>query len=429
MIRDVILRQKLERDRFLSLDYVEREKIKFARKWIDSDLIKVILGPRRAGKSVFAFMLLKGRSFIYLNFDDEIFSENTRIDTDELMKELHAVYGGTKTILFDEIQNLPKWELFVNRLKREGYNLVVTGSNAKLLSKEFATILTGRHIPIEIMPFNFKEFLHARNYEVNYELISVPQKKGELLSLVEEYLLKGGFPEVIVKNFDPVEYLSVLFDSVLFRDVVQRYRVRFTPQIVSLVSFLVNNFSNYYSLRKLKEILSLRSVTTIEKYIGYLEEAYLIFQLERFSYKPAERVKSPKKVYVVDSGYINAKSVKFSPDRGKLMENLVFTELIKRSFKPNHNLFYYKTRNGREVDFVIEQGLKVTELIQVSYQTSNVNTEQREMKSLLEASEELKPERLTILTWDEEKQVRKNKRTIHFVPVWRWLLSPSHPNQ
>jgi hypothetical protein len=176
-------------------------------------------------------------------------------------------------------------------------------------------------------------------------------------------------------------------------------------------------------LRKLKEILSLRSVTTVEKYIEYLEEAYLIFHLERFSYKTGEKIKSPKKVYVVDNGYINAKAMRSSPDKGKLMENLVFTELVKRGFEPNRDLFYYKTRNGREVDFAIKKDLKVTELIQVSYQTSDVDTEQREIKSLLEASEELKGELLTILTWDEEKQVEKDGKVIHFVPVWKWLLS------
>ena len=423
MIREVVLKQKFEKERFLTVSYVEREKTGFVRSWLDSDLVKVILGPRRAGKSVFAFMLLKDRPFIYFNFDDEIFAGNIQVNTDELMKELHAVYGGIKTILFDEIQNLPKWELLVNRLQREGYNLIITGSNAKLLSKELATVLTGRHIPIEIMPFNFKEFLLARNYKVDYELMPIPQKKGELLNLVEEYLIEGGFPEVIVKNLNSEEYLGILFDSILFKDVVKRYKVRFSSQIGDLTSFLVNNFSGYYSLRKLKEILSLRSVTTVEKYIEYLEEAYLIFHLERFSYKTGEKIKSPKKVYVVDNGYINAKAMRSSPDKGKLMENLVFTELVKRGFEPNRDLFYYKTRNGREVDFAIKKDLKVTELIQVSYQTSDVDTEQREIKSLLEASEELKGELLTILTWDEEKQVEKYGKVIHFVPVWKWFLS------
>lgn len=422
MIREIILRQKFEKEQLIKANYIEREKFDFAKSWLSTDLIKVIVGPRRAGKSVFALMLLRNAPFIYFNFDDEIFISNNQVDTDELMKELHAVYGGINTILFDEVQNLPNWELFVERLKREGYNLIITGSNAKLLSKELATSLTGRHIPIEIMPFNFKEFLLANNYKLDNELISIPQKKGELLNLVEKYLTVGGFPEIVVKNFGVEEYLGVLFDSILFKDVVKRYKVRFSHQIQNLASFLVNNFSSYYTLRKLKETLSLRSVTTVEKYIEYLEEAYLIFHLNCFSFKFSGKLKSPKKVYVVDNGYINAKALRYSPDYGKLMENLVFTELVKRGFMPNRDLFYYKTRNDNEVDFVIKKDLKVTELIQVSYQTNNISTEQREIKSLVQASEELNGDLLTVLTWDEEKNVHSDDKVIHFIPVWKWLM-------
>ena len=192
MIREIIQRQKFEKEQLIKANYIEREKFVFAKSWLSADLIKVIIGPRRAGKSVFALMLLREVPFIYFNFDDEIFISDNQVDTDELMKELHAVYGGINTILFDEVQNLPNWELFVEQLKREGYNLTITGSNAKLLSKELATSLTGRHIPIEIMPFNFKEFLLANNYKLDNELISVPQKKGELLNLIEKYLTEGG---------------------------------------------------------------------------------------------------------------------------------------------------------------------------------------------------------------------------------------------
>ena len=192
MIREIIQRQKFEKEQLIKANYIEREKFVFAKSWLSTDLVKVIIGPRRAGKSVFALMLLREVPFIYFNFDDEIFISNNQVDTDELIKELHAVYGGINTILFDEVQNLPNWELFVERLKREGYNLIITSSNAKLLSKELATSLTGRHIPIEIMPFNFKEFLLFINYKLDNELISVPKKKGELLNLIEKYLTEGG---------------------------------------------------------------------------------------------------------------------------------------------------------------------------------------------------------------------------------------------
>lgn len=422
MLKDIVLRQKQEKEQLLSLSYIERTKGREAKKWLDSDLIKVVLGPRRAGKSVFSLMLLKSRPFIYFNFDDEILTGTNGMNLDELMKELHAAYGKTKTMLFDEIQNLPSWELFVNRLHRQGYNLILTGSNAKLLSRELATALTGRHIPIEIMPFDFKEFLRAKNYQIGRQYQTLPQKRAEILKLMEDYLLSGGFPEVVVKGLNTKEYLDILFDSLLFKDVVKRHKVKFSTQIDNLASYLINNFCNYYSLRKLVSVLNFRSGVTVEKYTGYLEEAYVVFSLRRYSAKAGERIKSPRKIYVVDNGFVEAKAVQHSPDKGRLMENLVFTELIKRGLKYNRDLFYYKTRNDREVDFVFKKGTIVDKLMQVSYQTGDLDIEQREIKGLIEASEELNVNKLTVLTWDEEKRVERNKQIINFVPLWKWLV-------
>ncbi|MCX6714175.1 MAG: ATP-binding protein [Candidatus Vogelbacteria bacterium] len=420
-LRDIVLSQKLQKEGFLTLTYIDRTKEPFAKKWIDSNLIKVVLGPRRSGKSVFSLMLLKDRPFMYFNFDDEVLSSVGGISTDELMKELHATYGQVKTILFDEIQNLPSWELFVNRLHQAGYNLVLTGSNAHLLSKELATHLTGRHMPIEILPFDFNEFLRAKKFKIDQEYASLSAQRGELLNLMENYLRSGGFPEVAVNNVDPEDYLDVLLDSLLFKDVVKRHRVRFSTQVGNLAAHLINNFANLYTVRKLLEALNLKSATTIEKYINYFEEAYLIFSLLRYSPKSFERIKSPRKVYAVDNGFIIAKAVQHSPDKGRLMENLVFTELVKRGIKPNRELFYYKTRNDREVDFVVKKGIETTELIQVCYESINLDIEQRETKALFEASEELKVKKLTVLTWDEKREVKKDGLVIYFKPLWEWL--------
>lgn len=411
----------------MSLQYVVRTKDHFGKKWLDSNLIKVVLGPRRAGKSVYSLMLLKGRPFMYFNFDDEVLTSVGGIATDELMKKLHAAYGSIKTVLFDEIQNLPNWELFVNRLNREGYNLVLTGSNARLLSKELATALTGRHIPIEILPFDFKEFLRAKKFTVDVEYGSLPQKRGELLKLMEEYVMHGGFPEVVVSNLDPKDYLEVLFDSLLFKDVVKRHRVKFSSHIGNLGSYLINNFATLYSLRKLQDVLDLKSVTTTEKYTKYLEEAYLVFSVLRYSTKSILRIKSPKKVYIVDNGFVTAKAIQHSPNTGKLMENLVFTELVKNGAKPSSELFYYKTRNDREVDFVVKKGLVILELIQVCYEANNPDVEQREIKALVEAGKELsasggKIPKLTVLTWDEKRTIENSGMTIQFKPLWAWLI-------
>ena len=422
MLKATVSKQKQDKERLLSLPYIERTKEKDTRKWLSSDLIKVILGPRRAGKSVFALMLLKDQSFAYFNFDDESLPGEEKIDLDELMTELKLAYGDTKYILFDEIQNLPNWELFVNRLHRAGYNLVLTGSNASLLSKELATHLTGRHIPIEILPFNFSEILKAKQYEVTLDKLSLPDEKAKLLEYMTQYMTSGGYPEVVTKGVDPRGYLDVLFDAVLFKDVVKRHKVRFSEQIASLGSYLINNVSGQYGAKKLANILGFKSQVTLEKYLGYLTEAYLIFPLIRHSTKAGMRLRSAKKTYVVDNGFVTAKAVQHSPNTGKLMENLVFTELVKKGNQPGRELFYYKTRNDREIDFVLKKGYQVMELIQVCYDITDADVEQREVKALVEAGKELNVSKLTVLTWNEKRAVEKDNMTIQFRPLWEWLF-------
>ncbi len=425
MLKATVSKQKQDKERLLSLPYIERTKEKDTRKWLSSDLIKVILGPRRAGKSIFALMLLKDQSFAYFNFDDESLPGEKKIDLDELMTELKLAYGDTKYILFDEIQNLPNWELFVNRLHRAGYNLVLTGSNAFLLSKELATHLTGRHISIEILPFNFSEILKAKQYEVTPDKLSLPDKKAKLLEYMTQYMTSGGYPEVVTKGVDPHGYLDVLFDAVLFKDVVKRHKVRFSEQIASLGSYLINNVSGQYGSKKFANVLGFKSQVTLGKYLGYLTEAYLIFPLIRHSTKAGIRLRSSKKTYVVDNGFVTAKAVQHSPNTGKLMENLVFTELVKKGNQPGRELFYYKTRNDREIDFVLKKGYQVMELMQVCYDMTDADVEQREVKALVEAGKELNVSKLTVLTWNEKRTVEKDNMTIQFRPLWEWLLEIS----
>jgi hypothetical protein len=414
LIKEVIAKQSQEKESLSRLKYVDRTKAVKGSELMSSPLIKVVLGPRRAGKSVFSLMLLKGKSFLYFNFDDPALV-GEKLDLYELVDELHKFYGDTKFVLFDEIQNLKGWELFANRLHRQGYNLILTGSNANLLSMELATHLTGRHLPIEILPFDFQEFLKAKNF-------SKFDQKPELLKLLEQYMTFGGFPEVVTKNQHPRGYLDVLFDSLLFKDVVKRHKVRFSEQIDQLGSYLINNVSNQYSFRKIANILKFKSDVTLERYLKYLEEAYIIFSLSGFSAKAGERLRSPKKIYTVDNGFVASKAVQHSSDNGKLMENLVFTEFVKRGFEPNRELFYYKTRNGREVDFAIMNGHEISKLIQVCYDVRSSDVEQREVKSLIEAGDELKVDNLTVLTWDDEREVEKNGKIVKFKPLWKWLL-------
>jgi len=420
MIKDIVLQHKAERDTFVSKGYILREKLEFGKKFLDSDILKVITGSRRVGKSVFSILLLREKNFAYLNFDDENLLKVTNYD--EIIKAIFEIYPQPEFVLFDEIQNLENWELFVNKLQRRGFNLVLTGSNAKLLGKELTTTLTGRYIPVEIFPFSFREFLCAKEFEIKKEIPVLPEVKGKILNLLNAYLKHGGFPEIVVKNLEPKIYLETLFDAILFRDVVKRYKVRFPQKIYDLATYLVSNFASLFSFTKLKNILEFRSINTAEKYMRYLENSYLIFTLNRFSFRVKEQIKTPKKVYLVDNGFILAKSSQFSKDSGKLMENLVFIEILRGGYKPNKDVFYYKTSTGKEVDFVLKKGVEIETLIQVCYGIDDLETKKREMKSLIEASNELNCNDLLIITWDyEEEEEFKNKK-IRFLPLWKWLL-------
>ena len=420
MIKEVVIRQKKEMETLLARPYVPRSRTEYAEKFAGGELIKVVTGPRRAGKSIFSLHFLKKSAPAYANFDDERLIKLR--DYDELLKELHACYGSKKQLLFDEIQNLPGWELFINRLQRQGYNITLTGSNARLLSGELATSLTGRHVPIEILPFSFREILAAEKIEEPGKNPS-PETKGQILGLLERYLINGGFPEVAVKKLEPKGYLDTLMDSLILKDIVKRYSVRLSSQIYDLHGYLLNNFAAECSYRRLAGRLGFKSVTTLEKYIGYLEEAYLVYVLQRYSNKAAERVGTPKKIYLVDNGYIEAAGVQFSPDRGRLMENLIFGELLKAGRRPNSDLFYYKTRNGREVDFITRKGRAVDSLIQAAYDLDAPGTKEREVKALIEAGGELRCDNLSVITWDHEEVLKVSGGKIHFIPLWKWLVS------
>ncbi len=416
-MKNIVLGHKLERDELLRQKFVPREGVEHARKNLENSLIKVIVGPRRAGKSVFALQILEGVDFAYLNFDDERLIGLS--DYDEILKAIMQVYGDTRYFLFDEIQNLDKWELLVNRLQRRGFNLVLTGSNSKLLSRELSSHLTGRYIQFRILPFSFAEFLKAKDFILD-ETINLKEQQGILLNHLGTYLLTGGFPEIVVKNIDQQGYLKTLFDGILFKDIVKRYNIRQPQKLYDLGLYLLTNHSNEFSFNRLKNFLGFKSVHTVENYFGYFKEAFLLFDLERFSFKLRESIKSPRKAYGFDTGMIQAVKFRTSPDSGKLLENLVAIELLRRE----NDLYYYKTRNNREIDFVVKEGLKIVQLIQVCYEMSpSYQTKNREIDGLAKAASELKCDNLTVLTWDYNGEETVNKKTVRIVPVWVWINS------
>ncbi len=420
MIKRVLQQQKEELAGLLNRDYLERVDVVIKADYLTTGLIKLITGPRRAGKSVIALQLLKGKNFAYLNFDDDQLLKS--FDEDAVVQTLNELYPGYQYLVLDEIQNLPGWELWVSKLYRRGVNLIVTGSNAKLLSREMATSLTGRYLQIPVYPFSFAEQLAFQKAGKTDEEPLTPAQMGTMLNYLNTWLLNGGFPEVALNPSILRNYLSTLFDSILLKDIIRRFRIRQSQQLYDLSNYLLANYTNLYSYSQLKLDQNFKSVATVQKFVGYLAEPYLFVNLTRYDTKIKLQQKSNRKSYIIDNGFIQARSFELSPNYGRLLENAVFIELLRRNFQPELDLFYYRTRNDREIDFVCRNGHRVEELIQVCYDISNPRTLKREIDSLVEASTELSCTDLLLITWDREEVIQERGSAIRLVPAWKWLI-------
>lgn len=413
-IRDTILYQKNELEAKFAESYITRkEKI----NGFDSNLIKVIIGPRRAGKSFFAIQALKKIGvFGYINYDDETLA--TADNYNDAVEEVNSVYSRPKYLLLDEIQNLDRWELFVNRLQRQGHNLVITGSNSNLLSSELATHLTGRHILTRLLPLSYREIISSYNRE-----LTESQYKVRL----SEYLTNGGYPEPFVKKLNYGEYLSTLFASVVYKDVVRRYKIRKPRTIDELAQYLISNISREFSYTRLAKMTNLKSAHSVKRYIDFLKESFIFFELERYSTKVGERAKANRKMYSIDNGFISSSAFKNSKDRGILFENVVAVELLRRSKEGNYKFYFWKNDQHHEVDFVVKQGDTIKELIQVCSDPSEASTGEREIRSLISGSEALGSKELIVITDSVEKSEQREwygvSRTIKYIPLWKWLIS------
>jgi len=295
--------------------------------------------------------------------------------------------------------------------------LTITGSNSRLLSRELATHLTGRYLEYHMFPFSFIEFLRAKKIEYG-DAVNLKNKQGLIMRSLSEYFSSGGLPEVVTKSMDPKAYLTTLFESILFKDVTKRYNIRYPRKLYDLAFYLTSNHSCEFSHTKLKNVLGFRSVHTVQNYVGYLDEAFLVFSLKRFSFKLKHQLKAPEKAYVYDTGIASAVKFGMTADYGQVMENVVAIELLRRK----KEIYYFKNRNGAEVDFVVKQGLRVSELIQVCCDISDTDVKKREVRAIVKANKELGADRNTIITWDFEAEEKHGNYEVSFIPLWRWLL-------
>lgn len=406
----IIQNQRKERDELSGRPYLMRKSNTDTSLLLANPMIKLITGPRRVGKSTYALLMLQGKNFAYLNFDDNLLLSNW--DEELVMRTLDEVYPDYEYLLLDEVQNLKDWEVWVSKLYRRGKNLIITGSNAKMLSSEMATVLTGRYLQVEMLPFSLAETMEWKGIGNNGN----DTQHAEATVIADDYLRNGGYPETIDMRSITRSYLSTLFDSIIWKDVAKRHNIRNITDLNNLALYLLSNFCNPLSANDIAQELTMSSVTTTRKFMDYLHEPYLFYYLPRFNNKLKLMKKAATKVYVIDNGFVTSKAFNISENLGRLLENEVFVELLRQGFQKESSLFYYRSRNDREVDFVTRYGAHIHQLIQVCYDMSSPKTEKREVTSLIECGEELKCDNLIIVTNNDEREINKDGHIIKVIP-------------
>jgi uncharacterized protein len=407
---EVVQAQLAEFRSFSKRAYFSRTKERELTEALGSSLVKVVLGPRRAGKSRLIQKILENKKTAYLNFDDESFRGSSG---DAIIDAAHRIYPAAEYWYLDEIQDFPDWETMVNKLHRRGYNIVLTGSNAKLLSTELATALTGRHIPIELLPFSYEEFVNATKRVAGWESFQF-------------FLERGGYPEVLFEpGLDAKTYLKTLFDSVVLKDLVKRRKIRNPNYLTNTLALLVNNVASRTSARALSKALHGNpSVVTVENYIGYFEEAYLVEAMGAFSFRTKAQLQSERKPYLIDTGALGALSAKNLPIQSKQLENAIYLALRGQGKIHNTSLFYYRTESGKEVDFLIREGHKTTAMIQVCLNMSAGETREREVSALVQAKKLFPEAKLLIVTADEYGSIKLDPKTeIKLLPAHVFCMS------
>ncbi len=396
-------------------------------KIINIDKIKVIIGPRRAGKTYFLFQIMDQlknegileEQILYINFEDERLVDIEREDLQKIIDIFYSLYPENKKrkviFMFDEIQNVPYWSKFIRRLyDKESCDIYITGSSSKLLSKEIATELRGRSWVYLIFPFSFKEFIGIKDIKEKDIYKDIYKIKKEF----KNYLEKGGFPEVI--NYDSYIRCVVLqdyYETVIFKDIVERYKIKNIDIVKDVFKILINNFSRSISINKIYNILKSTnrhiSKETLYSIISYVEDTFYFFFVPIFSNSTNVRIMNPKKCYIIDTGLINCVSTK-RVDTGWLYENLVAINLIRKGYE----LFYFKEKN--ECDFIAINKIKKEK---IAIQVTLDENKEREIKGLIEAMEKLKIKRGIIINKNTYKKLKINNKEILLIPIWRWLFS------
>lgn len=422
-ILQVLADQKDEKAKYNSQKLCHRREEEFF-EW-DSNLAQVVIGVRRCGKSTLCHKVLTQRKvkYAYVDMnDDRLFGLKTA-DLNTVLNCVYQLYGSdVNYILLDEIQDVDGWYLFVNRLLRQGMHVVITGSNAKLLSGELATYLTGRYNEIRLFPFSYAETCSYNG--IDTEDITT-KADASRKAAVTQYVMDGGMPELLsMKNQQSRRtYMGGLIETIITKDIAKRFNIRNVESLRRMTHQLLNNVCQSINYEGLMSLAGLGSVATTQKYTGYLQQAFLIKKVQKFSFKSTERIRN-EKVYVIDNGFIaNRENSLLGENIGWRLENVVLVELLRRYSSQADDIYFYKpTSRSKEVDFVVCRQGVVVELIQVAYSVSENKTFKRETDALIDAAEKLQNEKLSIVCLDDSRDVEIQGHTIHIKSAIDWLL-------
>lgn len=381
-----------------------------------------IVGPRRSGKSTILKLLINKlnleNNYLFINFEDPYFVTHNQTEIIEELISTYEEYFDKKLeyLFFDEIQNILNWEKAVRKLREiNKYKIFITGSSSKLLSKELSSSLTGRHLSYYVMPLSFIEFLTFKQISIKSKKDLVLKEKN-ILKHFDNFLLIGGFPEIV--KTENITLLKQYYFDIVQKDIIMRYDVRQKDILEKMGIYLISNTAKIISIESLKITFNL-SYEAVFSYLEYFKEAFLNFELLQFSYSLKNQFKTLKKNFAVDTGLANAVSFKFSEDKGRILEQSVFLELKRRGSE----IYYYKTSNNKEVDFLIKQKNKKQILIQVCWDLNDEKTKKREIDSLNKAMEELNIDEGLILTHNFESKILVTKKTINILPTYKWMLN------
>jgi uncharacterized protein len=387
------------------------------QEFVNDPNILIITGIRRSGKSTIQRILQHelSESDYYFNFDDERLINFKVQDFQMLLEVFIELFGKQSTFYFDEIQNIKGWERFIRRLYESGNKIFITGSNAKLLSKELGTHLTGRYIQLEVYPLSFREIIQHEYPEVFNKKALSTDNIGIILHHFADYFKHGGIPEYF--KFRKPEYLKDLYEGILYRDVVARYNIANERHLKELVYYFASNIGKEFSYTKLSETVGLSSPNTVSSYCSYLEKCYLCFFVNRYSHSLKKQIQYNKKCYMIDPAMIRTIGFRVSEDKGRLLENVVFLHLKMKELE----IYFHK--NTKECDFIIRKNNQIIQAIQVTLNLSDEKVKKREIAGLIEAMKTYDLQEGYIITENEQSIIEIDQFKIRIIPIWKLLLN------